>query len=171
MVVLPVKQRQGDNLVDRHNAGVTQGRWKQVAKPADRPFDSLSRRTAVANQDRLARRDVQGGRPGRQDLHLNRAVGAVLGVQLGRADQFAFLGQFRRDPEFDDLGRPNHQVSRIDGLSQRVPAKAVAWFQILLQGRQIDRHGKRAKLSLQQGVGRVRIFSGRTRGQRLNPPG
>ena len=67
-------------------------------------------------------------------MHLNRAFETVFGVQLGGADQFAVPGQFRRHAKLDDLGRPNHQVSRIDGVPQRMAAKAVTWFQILLQG-------------------------------------
>ena len=135
VIVLPVKQSQGDNLVDRHDAGVAERRREEVAEAADRPFDALPRRAPVTNQDRIVRRDIQGSRPGGQDLHLDRALVAVHGVQLGGANQFAVPGQLRRNAELDDLGRPNHQVGRIDGVSQRVAAKASAWFQILLQAR------------------------------------
>ena len=53
VIVLAVKQRQGDNLVNRHNAGVTQGRWEQVVESTDRAFDAIPRGAPLANQDRI----------------------------------------------------------------------------------------------------------------------
>ena len=137
MIVFAIEQRERDDLVDRHDLGVAQGRGEQLAEVVEGRLDPLPRRAVVVDDDRRRVRHSPivavhwpfaivtvtslgaariRGRFARDDFELHAPLGAGLLVEHAGRDQLAAGDQVGGKTNLDHRRGTNAEAGRVDGV-------------------------------------------------------